>query len=156
MHSKPVVRRLKKELFTALTDPEPTTISIGPAEDDILNWTAIIKGPAETPYEGGMFHLSIKFPKEYPFRPPKMTFQTKVYHPNVGSSDHHLGYISLRLLCCDWSPALTVPKLLLAIQSMLCEADIDHSLEADITRLYNTDRAKFNEVARDWTKKYAV
>ena len=153
--SPAVVRRLKKELFTILTNPEPM-ISFSPVEDDIINWKATIKGPVDSPYEGGVFHLKITFPVEYPFKPPKMTFQTKVYHPNIGSTGHHMGCISVRLLCCDWSPALTVSKLLLAIQSILYEADTDHALEPDITREYNTDRAKFNEVARQWTKQYAL
>jgi len=150
--SPAAVRRLKKELFTALTNPEPM-ISFSPIEDDIVNWKATIKGPVDSPYEGGVFHLKITFPIEYPFKSPKVTFQTKVYHPNIGSS---CGCISLELLCGGWRPFVTVSKLLLAIQSMLYEPETDHALESDIAHEYNTDRVKFNEVAKQWTKQYAV
>jgi len=66
--SPAVVRRLKKELFTILTDPEPT-ISVSPVENDISNWRATIMGPEDSPYEGGVFHLKVMLPEEYPFKP---------------------------------------------------------------------------------------
>lgn len=64
-------------------------------------------GPADSPYAGGVFFVSITFPPDYPFKPPKVMFKTRVYHPNVNSQ----GSICLDILKEQWSPALTISKV---------------------------------------------
>ena len=39
----------------------------------------------DTPYVGGIFVVDINIPPDYPFKPPKMKFDTKVWHPNISS-----------------------------------------------------------------------
>ena len=48
----------------------------------ILHWSALLRGPKDTPYENGVFQLSISCGTDYPLTPPSMTFQTRVFHPN--------------------------------------------------------------------------
>lgn len=64
-------------------------------------------GPSDSPYSGGVFFVNIHFPPDYPFKPPKVQFATKVYHPNVNSQ----GSICLDILKEQWSPALTISKV---------------------------------------------
>ena len=63
-------------------------------------------GPSDSPYSGGVFFLSIHFPTDYPFKPPKVNFTTKIYHPNINSD----GLISLDILGDQWNPGLTIIK----------------------------------------------
>ncbi|XP_039057617.1 protein PEROXIN-4-like [Hibiscus syriacus] len=52
-------------------------------DSNIFKWTALIKGPSETPYEGGVFQLAFAVPEQYPLQPPQVRFLTKIFHPNV-------------------------------------------------------------------------
>eukprot|EP00731_Ephydatia_muelleri_P017932 Em0010g1030a len=106
----------------------------------------------DSPYQNGVFFLTIHFPTDYPFKPPKVAFTTKIYHPNINAN----GSICLDILRAQWSPALTVSKVLLSICSLLCDPNPDDPLVPDIARIYKTDRPRYNELAKEWTRKYAM
>ena len=144
------VNRIQKELSILMKDP-PDNCSAGPVEDDIFHWEGTIMGPTETVYEGGVFNLDIQFPKNYPFKPPKVRFTTKIYHPNINSG----GFICLDIFKDNWSPALTISKVLLSICSLLTDPNPDDPLVVDIADEYVNEREKYNETARSWTQIYA-
>ncbi|KFH03975.1 ubiquitin-conjugating enzyme subfamily protein, partial [Toxoplasma gondii TgCatPRC2] len=110
------LKRINKELNDLSKDP-PTNCSAGPVGDDMFHWQATIMGPEDSPYSGGVFFLNIHFPSDYPFKPPKVNFTTKIYHPNINSQ----GAICLDILKDQWSPALTISKVLLSISSLLTD-----------------------------------
>lgn len=111
-------------------------------------------GPPDSPYAGGVFFLNIRFPPDYPFKPPKVSFtaNTRIYHPNINST----GNICLDILKDQWSPALTISKVLLSVCSLLTDPNPDDPLVPEIAQLYKTDRARYEATAREWTRKYAM
>lgn len=119
--------------------------------DDLFHWKAYIIGQEESPYEGGKFELEITFSTDYPFRPPMIHFVTKIYHCNISSQ----GKICLDILNDQWSPALTVGKLLLSILSLLTDPNPKDPLVPEIAKLYLTDKEAHDQRAREWTHKYA-
>ncbi|GBG70170.1 hypothetical protein CBR_g6301 [Chara braunii] len=144
-------KRIQKELQDLQRDP-PTSCSAGPANDDLFHWQATIMGPSDSPYAGGVFFVLIHFPPDYPFKPPKVNFQTKVYHPNINSN----GSICLDILKEQWSPALTISKVLLSICSLLTDPNPDDPLVPEIAHIYKNQRSRYEETARAWTQKYAM
>ena len=77
-------KRLQYEYKKFSQEPANSGIRAGPLdESNIFVWCAIIVGPTGTPYEGGVFHIKIEFPTEYPFKPSKLRFETKVFHRNI-------------------------------------------------------------------------
>jgi ubiquitin-conjugating enzyme E2 D/E len=109
-------------------------------------------GPSDCPYHGGVFRLEIHFPSDYPFKPPKVIFLTKIYHPNVSAN----GAICLDILKDNWSPALTVGKVLLSICSLLTDANPKDPLMPEIAEQFIRNRQEFDDTARAWTQRFAT
>ena len=144
-------KRILKEM-QELSAEEYNSITAGPVTDDnIFQWSATLIGPKDSPYEGGVFVMNINFPKNYPFKPPQVTFKTKIFHPNISSS----GSICLDILQSQWSPALTITKTLLSISSLLTDPNPDDPLDAAAGRMYKNDKEGFNKKAREMTQQYA-
>jgi ubiquitin-conjugating enzyme E2 D/E len=143
-------RRIQKELDDIRRDP-PAGCSAGPVGDDIFNWEGVIFAPSDSPYAGGVFKLSIRFPTDYPFATPHVQFLTPIYHPNINSA----GGICLDILKKEWSPALTIGKVLLSILSLLTDPNPDDPLVPEIAVLYKRNRAEYETKAREWTQIYA-
>jgi ubiquitin-conjugating enzyme E2 D/E len=144
-------KRIQKELKDLARDP-PSNCSAGPNDENLFKWTASIIGPGGSPYAGGVFFLSIQFPTDYPFKPPKIQFITRIYHPNINSN----GNICLDILRDQWSPALTISKVLLSISSLLTGPNPDDPLVPEIARVFKENRSRYEATAREWTQRYAV
>jgi len=109
-------------------------------------------GPEDSPYHQGVFFLNIHFPPDYPFKPPKVTFTTKVYHMNINSN----GSICLDILKDQWSPALTISKVLLSISSLLTDPNPDDPLVPEIANIFKSNKQQHDDTAREWTRRYAM
>ncbi|TPX30983.1 hypothetical protein SeMB42_g07832 [Synchytrium endobioticum] len=146
-----VSRRLMKELKDYQTTGADGIVALAPASDhDLLIWKATIQGQADSPYEGGIFHLLIEIPKLYPIQPPKVQFLTTVCHPNV-----HLktGEICLDLLKSAWSPAWTLSSACVAIRVLLLHPEPDSPLNCDAANLLRcSDERGYLSLVRMYTQ----
>jgi len=145
------LRRIARDL-KELQEGPLSNCSAGPVDESNMHvWKANIIGPDDSPYARGIFFLDIEFPLDYPFKPPHIQFVTKVYHPNINAT----GGICLDILKGQWSPALSIGKVLLSICSLLTDANPRDPLMPEIARQYENDRPTFELTAREWTQKYA-
>ena len=146
-----VLKRIENELKIIREDP-PLNCSAGPvSEDDLFLWNGTIIGPTDSPYSGGIFKLEIKFTEDYPFKPPKIKFLTKILHPNINS----YGSICLDILSKNWSPILNISKVLLSICSLLNDPNTSDPLNSQISKIYDTDIEKYNKLVRNYTLSHA-
>jgi len=144
------IKRLKKELDEMQKDDTPN-LSAGPINDNLFEWDAVILGPIGTPYEGGIFNLNISIPSNYPFKPPIVIFKTKIYHPNINIT----GNICLDILKNQWSPALTISKILLSICSLLSDPNPNDPLVPEIANILKVNPELYFRTAKEWTNIYA-
>jgi len=144
------LRRITKELNEIKTRPVPD-VSVSLREDNLFFWNATVKGPAESYYKGGTFHFTIQFPDNYPFKPPTVTFTTKIYHPGINDE----GHICLPILRDEWKPATSMPSLLQAIHDKIAKPSPDDPFDVDVAAVLKNDEPKFRATAKEWVKKYA-
>lgn len=150
-------RRLQKELTLWKQGPVPMEGRCRVElvnESDLYVWRVFMNGPpSPSPYEGGIFVVDATFPKEYPFKPPRLQFQTKIYHPNIRLDT---GQICVSEVGKNWAPTSTLTSLLQAIFDLLQHPSPDDPLETDIATLLQESPQKFKETARDYTTRYAL
>ncbi|KAF8310683.1 ubiquitin-conjugating enzyme [Clavulina sp. PMI_390] len=131
--SATALRRLMTEYrqLTAQASDEDM-FAAGPiAEGNFFEWEALIKGPEDTPFEGGIFVCKLTFPSDYPLSPFKMKFDPPLLHPNIYAD----GNVCISILHTPgddptmyelsserWSPVQSVEKVILSVISMLAGA----------------------------------
>jgi len=146
-------KRLQKELEKLQKDPVPgcTAKLRDEKSKNYYEWEAYIEGPKESPYENGIFRLHLAFPKNYPIKPPQVTFKTRIYHCNISDA----GSVCLDILKNNWSPVLTVSKILLSIISLLTDPNPDDPLVSTVASIYKSNRKEHDKTAKEFTQKYA-
>ena len=155
------IRRILKELEDIKKDPSLNWNAEPFNDSELFHWLATIIGPKDTPYEGGIFFLNINFPTDYPFKPFKIYFTTRIYHPYISRTGN--------IHCCDypdlfdshndpgnWGLHMTLARGLDLIVESLKNIEIHCvGIAPEITQMFINNRDEFNRIAKEWTQKYA-
>lgn len=145
-------RRLLKEIEDVKSDTSSGVTLILPDAADLTRLKGTFLGPPDTPYANGVFTVDIQIPDEYPFKPPIMRFDTRIYHPNVSSQT---GAICLDVLKNAWTPILTLKSSLISLQGLLESPQPDDPQDAVVAKVLIEEPEKFKETAKNWTEIYA-
>ena len=146
IHSYFLQERVKLE-----KNPLAFVESIETVADDVFQWDCTIAGPPDSPYAGGHFVVRLEFPAQYPFKPPKLVFQTKVYHPSVMQTTGEI----CQAVLGQWGPTLNAEHCLLTVYSLLQDPQPDHPLDDDIAQQLSSKPKEFEKMAKKFTKEYA-
>lgn len=129
-------------------------VKILPIDQDMFKWNIELTGPRGSVYAGGTFKMLLTLPTNYPFKPPVVAFETKIYHPNVSNDDK--GSMCLGILRSDnWKPSCKIAAVLAMARDLLSEPNADDAVETSIAEQYKNDRGGYEKTAKQWTKQYA-
>lgn len=142
-------RRLQKELGDLRKSNVKSFRDIQVDEANLLVWQGLLV-PDNAPYNKGAFLIDIVFPAEYPFKPPKVSFRTKIYHPNIDEK----GQVCLPIVSAEnWKPATKTDQVIQALVNLVNDPEPEHPLRADLAEEFTKDKKKFFKNAEDFTKK---
>ncbi|CAN7021181.1 unnamed protein product [Brassica rapa subsp. trilocularis] len=129
MAEKACIKRLQKEyralckaLLSSLAAPNSlfffSHVVARPSPNDILEWHYVLEGSDGTPFAGGFYYGKIKFPPEYPYKPPGITMTT----PNGR-------FITQKKICLSmsdfhpesWNPMWSVSSILTGLLSFMMD-----------------------------------
>ncbi|TDL15386.1 hypothetical protein BD410DRAFT_796434 [Rickenella mellea] len=145
-----VIRRLMREL-TQLKNEPPEGIRVVTPDENMLDVTGLIQGPAGTPYEGGYFKVKFRFTEEFPAAPPKCWFATKIFHPNVSSS----GEICVNTLKKDWQSSYGIGHILVTVKCLLIYPNPESALDEEAGKLLLENYESYCDRARLITRVHA-
>lgn len=145
-----LVRKINKELKESSDNPNPN-YKFEIDGNEITHLKGTINGPADSPYQGGVFYIKITVPPEYPLRAPSVIFTTQIYHPNVASD----GNICLALLSKQWSPKYKIVDILEQVYQLICVPDPIDALNTEIAAEYKNNHDEYVKKAKEWTEKHA-
>ncbi len=164
-------RRIAKEIADIQSDTtSKITANLVGNGEDLTHLKGSFKGPGGTPYEGGTYVIDIRIPNDYPFKPPIMRFDTRIWHPNVSSQTVGFlrvsvterkrltqlqGAICLDTLSAAWSPVLTIKSALISLQSLLSTPEPKDPQDAEVAGMLIRNPKEFDRVAQEWAVKHA-
>jgi len=145
--------RLQKEYKQYSKDPNPF-YSICPNPENFYIWDVLLFGPQETIFEGGIFKCQLKFPNDYPNKPPEFKFITNLLHPNIytdgkicisilrtGVDQFGYEHISER-----WNPSHSVNSILISILNILSEPNLESPANIDIGKMWRHDFPRYKRI----------
>jgi len=154
MASNIAQQRIQREFREVVKSEEVAAsgVQLSLVNDDLTELSGTIKGPPDTPYEGGTYQLEIKIPDTYPFNPPRVRFITKIWHPNISSVT---GAICLDILKDQWAAAMTLRTVLLSLQVLIANPEPNDPQDAVVARQFQDNNPIFRLTAQHWANAYA-
>lgn len=160
MAEKACVKRLQKEFRSLCKEPVPNIVA-RPSPNDILEWHYVLEGSEGTPFAGGYYYGKIKFPPEYPFKPPGISMTT----PNGR-------FMTQKKICLSmsdfhpesWNPMWSVSSILTGLLSFMVDNSpttgsvtttvVEKQRLAKTSLAFNCKNATFRKMFPEYVEKY--
>ncbi len=129
-----------------------------PNKNNIMEWRCTMTGPSDSPFAHGLFFLKIKFPNNYPQKPPEVCFLTPIYHLNVNHKAHQsepLGHVCISTLNW-WNPKNNIREVLNDIFALFYLSNPDSPYGVDRANEFRANKKLYDEKCKFFTNKYAA
>ncbi|XP_064539321.1 ubiquitin-conjugating enzyme E2-18 kDa [Drosophila montana] len=145
-------KRMQNELKQMMEQKQLNQLQLlEPEKDNIYKWYALLM-PNTPPYDKGAFKLEIDFPKDYPFRPPILHINTKIYHPNINER----GQVCLPILEPEhWKPTSRIEHVLQVLIATINDPQPENPYNMEIASQFVNDPRKFYRMAEAWVDRYS-
>lgn len=147
------IKRIQTEFKALNAEGGADYSAILPNEDNPFTWIVTISGPPDSAYDGIRYKMEVTFPDQYPFKPPTIKFITPVYHANIMLTT---GEICLDILKDNWSPVLTLPKVVISLRLLLAAPNVSSALNHDAGILFEKDPAALRAKVLEMSAAYPV
>ncbi len=149
--SPAVMQRLLKEVAQYTKSPvEGMLLRVN--EENVTDIVVDFEGPEGTPYENGLFHIKLVFGSDFPAAPPKGTFVSQIFHPNISKT----GEICVNTLKRDWKPEHSLSHILSVIRCLLIEPNPESALNEEAGKLLLEEFETFASRARLMTEIHSL
>ena len=118
----------------------------------MTRFSGCVEIESDCPYQGGIYNFELICPNEYPFKPPKVKLLTQIFHPNIDDT----GKICVDILGDQWSPALTIQKVVLCLQALITTPHFDDVLNKEYMKIHNQSVQAAFEQACEINMRYAM
>ena len=147
-----MVTRIREE-FEYIRQSGNSGITLNLDKNNLFCWNLMICGPEDSPYAGGLFDIRVEFTESYPNQPPAFYFLTPIYHVNIASN----GAVCHTVLDSKYDPSISVYHIILYIISMMRNPEPASYMadRAELANLYNSNRERYLENAREHTRNHA-
>eukprot|EP01024_Parvocaulis_polyphysoides_P005770 TRINITY_DN11446_c0_g1_i2.p2 TRINITY_DN11446_c0_g1~~TRINITY_DN11446_c0_g1_i2.p2 ORF type:complete len:178 (+),score=22.34 TRINITY_DN11446_c0_g1_i2:468-1001(+) len=138
-----------QDLRRMQNNPPPGT-SCSLVNDNLMEWSVVVFGPAQSPFQNRSFRLQLIFSNSYPIQPPVVRFSSEIFHPNV----YRDGTICMDILQgTNWSPVCDVAAILTTIQALMSDPNTSSPANPQAASLYVNNRTEYDRIAREGTSK---
>lgn len=147
------LKRVANEFRHAFLE-SPTEFAVSCPDGNIFHWRALIAGPSQSHYAGGVFEVSLHFPSDYPFASPEMQILTPMWHPHVHRDTGRVCNCCFGrgILSHLWSPAFSAVKLIRTLMTELA----DPVPFGDCGMNWHAAPEEIGTMARSFTELYAM
>ncbi|XP_054555178.1 ubiquitin/ISG15-conjugating enzyme E2 L6 isoform X2 [Talpa occidentalis] len=106
-----------------------------------------------SPYNLKAFGLCLSFPNDYPFKPPKVTFTTQIYHPSVDPD----GQVCLSIISREnWKVCTKACKVLMFLNELVNNPEQGDPMRCNLAQELAENPDLFNENAKKHTLQFGV